>query len=88
MIKPILTGVWVCAATMGASYLGAAWQRPAPVTEKRSHEGASGDLTTLKTRMISVPIVAGIMPISTKAGMVRMAELAAGARFPADMPRP
>src|SRR5262249_18895578 len=32
---------------------------------------------------IRVPIVAGIMPITTKAGMVRMAELAAGARFPA-----
>jgi methylenetetrahydrofolate reductase (NADPH) len=32
---------------------------------------------------IRVPILAGIMPISRKAGMVRMAELALGARFPA-----
>lgn len=32
---------------------------------------------------IHVPILAGIMPITTKAGMTRMAELAAGARFPA-----
>jgi len=32
---------------------------------------------------IRVPILAGIMPISTKNGMVRMAELAAGARIPA-----
>jgi methylenetetrahydrofolate reductase (NADPH) len=32
---------------------------------------------------ITVPIVAGIMPIATKQGMTRMAELAAGARFPA-----
>ena len=32
---------------------------------------------------IHVPIIAGIMPINTKSGMVRMAELAAGARFPA-----
>jgi methylenetetrahydrofolate reductase (NADPH) len=32
---------------------------------------------------ITAPIVAGIMPIATKAGMTRMAELAAGARFPA-----
>lgn len=31
---------------------------------------------------IKVPIVAGIMPITTKEGMVRMAELAAGARIP------
>ncbi len=32
---------------------------------------------------IHVPIIAGIMPISTRKGMIRMAELAAGARFPA-----
>src|SRR5262245_15828490 len=36
---------------------------------------------------IKVPIVAGIMPISTKAGMTRMAQLALGARFPAKMVR-
>src|SRR6266545_275441 len=57
MIKPILTGVWVCAATMGSAYLGAAWQRPAPVSEGSSH-GASSDLTPVRTRMISVPVVA------------------------------
>jgi methylenetetrahydrofolate reductase (NADPH) len=34
---------------------------------------------------IKVPIVAGIMPITSKGGMVRMAELAAGARFPAKL---
>lgn len=32
---------------------------------------------------IKVPIIAGIMPITTKQGMIRMAELAAGARMPA-----
>jgi methylenetetrahydrofolate reductase (NADPH) len=36
---------------------------------------------------IKVPIIAGIMPISTKAGMVRMAELALGARVPAKLLR-
>ncbi len=36
---------------------------------------------------ITVPIVAGIMPITTKAGMIRMAELALGARFPAALLR-
>jgi methylenetetrahydrofolate reductase (NADPH) len=36
---------------------------------------------------IKVPIVAGIMPIGGKAGMVRMAELALGARFPAALLR-
>lgn len=32
---------------------------------------------------INVPIIAGIMPITTKHGMIRMAELAAGAHIPA-----
>lgn len=36
---------------------------------------------------IKVPIVAGIMPITTKTGMVRMAELALGARVPAKLLR-
>lgn len=36
---------------------------------------------------ISVPILAGMMPVSTVAGMKRMAELAAGARFPAGLMR-
>ncbi len=36
---------------------------------------------------IKVPIVAGIMPIASKAGMVRMAELALGARIPAKLLR-
>ena len=36
---------------------------------------------------IRVPILAGIMPITSKAGMVRMAELALGARVPAALQR-
>jgi methylenetetrahydrofolate reductase (NADPH) len=36
---------------------------------------------------IHVPILAGIMPITTISGMKRMAELAAGARFPAKLLR-
>ena len=34
-----------------------------------------------------MPIIAGIMPIASKKGMGRMAELAAGARFPAKLLR-
>jgi methylenetetrahydrofolate reductase (NADPH) len=34
---------------------------------------------------ITVPIIAGIMPITSAAGMRRMAELAGGARFPAKL---
>jgi len=36
---------------------------------------------------IRVPILAGIMPITTREGMVRMAEVALGARFPARLVR-
>ncbi len=36
---------------------------------------------------IRVPIVAGILPITNRAGMVRMAELAAGSRIPAALLR-
>ena len=36
---------------------------------------------------ISVPIIAGIMPITSKKGMTRMSELALGARFPAKLLR-
>lgn len=36
---------------------------------------------------IRVPIIAGIMPITSKSGMVRMAELALGARIPAKLLR-
>ena len=34
---------------------------------------------------ITVPIIPGIMPISTKKGMIRMSELALGARIPASL---
>jgi methylenetetrahydrofolate reductase (NADPH) len=36
---------------------------------------------------IKVPIIAGIMPVTSKAGMERMAELALGAKFPAALLR-
>ena len=36
---------------------------------------------------IRVPIIAGIMPVASKAGLVRMAELSAGSRLPAGLLR-
>jgi len=36
---------------------------------------------------IKVPIIAGIMPVASKSGMTRMAQLALGARFPAKLMR-
>jgi methylenetetrahydrofolate reductase (NADPH) len=36
---------------------------------------------------ISIPIIAGIMPVTSRKGLVRMADLALGARFPAKLLR-
>ncbi|GHC40065.1 methylenetetrahydrofolate reductase [NAD(P)H] [Roseibacillus persicicus] len=36
---------------------------------------------------INIPIIAGVMPVTSRKSMVRMAELAAGARFPAKLQR-
>lgn len=36
---------------------------------------------------IRVPVIAGIMPVTTRSGLIRMAELAAGARIPAPLLR-
>lgn len=36
---------------------------------------------------ITIPIIAGIMPVGTKAGLIRMAELSAGSRIPAGLLR-
>jgi len=36
---------------------------------------------------IKIPVIAGIMPVTNKKGMTRMAELALGARFPAKLMR-
>ncbi|MEM9081210.1 MAG: methylenetetrahydrofolate reductase [NAD(P)H] [Verrucomicrobiota bacterium] len=36
---------------------------------------------------VQVPIIAGVMPVTSRKGMVRMASLAAGARFPAKLQR-
>ncbi len=36
---------------------------------------------------INVPVVAGVMPLTTRKGMIRMAQLAEGARFPAGLLR-
>ena len=34
---------------------------------------------------IKIPVIAGIMPVASRSGMIRMADLAAGARFPAPL---
>jgi len=54
MIKPILMGMWVCTATMGAAYVGANWQKPGAGKEKQEQI----EMTPVRTRMISVPVIA------------------------------
>jgi hypothetical protein len=59
MIKAMLMGVWVCLATLGAAYVGATWHRPDTAAATDPHkQSATPDLTPLRTRMISVPVVA------------------------------
>lgn len=44
-------------------------------------------LERLQLQGITVPVVPGIMPVTSRSGMQRMADLAAGARFPAALLR-
>ena len=56
MIKVLLVGVWVCVVAMGSTYASVVWHasRPPPLEGDRPDEG----LETLKTRLISVPVIA------------------------------
>lgn len=49
----------------------------------------NGDFRDFRDRCalagIDVPIIAGLMPVSTRKGLARMADLAAGSRFPAKL---
>jgi len=56
MIKLVAVGLWVCAVTLASGFAAVSWRAgrlPQP-------EGASlfGGLSTVKTRLISVPIIA------------------------------
>lgn len=60
MIKIILCGVWVCAVTLLSSYGAVWWQmrsQPAAAHEPEKATAPSG-LESVRTRMISVPIIA------------------------------
>lgn len=56
MIKIILAGLWACAVTLAASYAAVSWQagnaEPEPEPER-----LYGGLETVRTRMISVPVI-------------------------------
>lgn len=55
MMKFILTGLWICAATLGSVYGMVVWQagQNAPTTPEKYF----GGLETVKTNTISVPII-------------------------------
>lgn len=56
MIKIILAGLWACLVTLAASYVAISWQagHAAPEAEP---ERLYGGLETVRTRMISVPVI-------------------------------
>jgi hypothetical protein len=55
MIKLILCGVWACAITLLSCYAAVSWHSRVPASE----EGAPASIETVRTRMISVPVVTG-----------------------------
>lgn len=56
MIKTILVGTWACAVTLAASYGAISWQSAATTVEAEP-ERLQGGLETVRTRMISVPVI-------------------------------
>lgn len=56
MIKIIIAGLWACMVTLAASYAAVSWQAGQAAPEA-DHESPSGGLETVRTRMISVPVI-------------------------------
>jgi hypothetical protein len=57
MIRIILSGLWVCVATLVSSYVAVSWQaRSAPGGAE--HSAVTNRIENIKTRMISVPFIA------------------------------
>ncbi len=55
MIKLIATGVWVCLVTMGSSYAAILWK--SQTQPKEEVEKFFGGLSSVKTSLISVPVI-------------------------------
>ncbi|NJO21875.1 MAG: hypothetical protein HC868_01670 [Sphingomonadales bacterium] len=56
MIKIILAGLWACLVTLAASYAAVSWQA-GQASPEAEPERLYGGLETVRTRMISVPII-------------------------------
>lgn len=62
MIKIIVAGVWALVVALGASFLAVSWQGgaatpPAQAAKANDKGGHGGGLETVRTRMISVPVI-------------------------------
>jgi hypothetical protein len=56
VIKLILAGLWACLVTLAASYAAVSWNAGHAAPEHEP-EGLYGGLETVRTRMISVPVI-------------------------------
>jgi hypothetical protein len=56
MIKVILAGLWACIVTLAASYAAVSWQA-GHAGQGAEHEKHDSSLETVRTRMISVPVI-------------------------------
>lgn len=56
MIKLIIAGLWACIVTLAASYAAVSWQAGHAAHEAEP-ERLYGGLETVRTRMISVPVI-------------------------------
>jgi hypothetical protein len=59
MIKIIIAGLWACLVTLGACYAAVSWQAGGTMAahEADSDHGHGGGVETVRTRMISVPVI-------------------------------
>jgi hypothetical protein len=57
MIKIIIAGLWACIVTLAASYAAVSWQATNTNAAEHEPERLYGGLETVRTRMISVPVI-------------------------------
>jgi hypothetical protein len=56
MVKLILAGLWVCIVTLASTYAAISWHTK-PAQDQGAQQKHFGGLETVRTRMISVPVV-------------------------------
>ena len=56
MIKTLIAGLWACIVTLAAAYAAVSWQANSATVEHEP-ERLYGGIETVRTRMISVPVI-------------------------------